>query len=145
MSVPEEKSQNLEYRLVELGHGFNLETVEMVTIYAYSHNLLRRLNIEGWEILEKNNHLSREGPPLFSGIPPKNCVCPQLFSNTVDEKSGELYTFRFNYYNHEWLFDPLTEDEFSKELEQLMKNTELTKMEIDKFIFIRSEEDFQHL
>lgn len=53
MSVCVEKSQNCEYRLVQSGHGFNLEIVEKITIYAYSHKFLGQLNIEGWKILEK--------------------------------------------------------------------------------------------
>tara|TARA_A100001011_G_scaffold389662_1_gene471585 strand:- start:2264 stop:2701 length:438 start_codon:yes stop_codon:yes gene_type:complete len=145
MSGCVEKSQNREYRLVQSGHGFNLEIVEKITIYVYSHKFLGELNIEGLEILEKNNHLSREGPPLFSGIPPKNCVCPQLFSDTVDETQEEVYTFKFKYNDHDWLLPSRTKDEFSKELEQLKKDNELKNMEIDKFIFICSKEDFQYL
>lgn len=145
MSVCVEKSQNCEYRLVQSGHGFNLEVVEKITIYGYSHTFLSQLNIEGWRFLEKNNHLSREGPPLFSGRPPKNCVCPLLFNDTLDETQEEVYTFKFKYNNHDWLLPSLTKDEFSKELEQLMKDNELKNMEIDKFIFIRRKEDFQYL
>lgn len=145
MSGCVEKSQNCEYRLVESGHGFNLEIVEKITIYAYSHKFLRQLNIEGWEILEKNNHLSREGPPLFSGIPPKNCVCPQLFSDTLDETQEEVYTFKFKYNNHDWLLPSRTKDDFSKELEQLKKDKDLENAEIDKFIYIKGKEDFQYL
>lgn len=141
----EKKSQNYEYRLVQSGHGFNLEIVEKITIYAYSHIFLCQLNNEGWETLEKNDHLSREGPPLFSGIPPKSCLCPQLFSDTVNETQEEVYTFKFKYNNHDWLLPSRTKDEFSKELNQLKKDKDLENAEIDKFIFIGSKEDFQYL
>ena len=131
MSRCVEKSQNCEYRLIQSGHGFSLEIVEKITIYAYSHKFLSQLNIEGWKILEKNNHLLREDP--------------QLFSDTLDETQEEVYTFKFKYNEQDWLLPSHTKDDFSKELEQLRKDKKLKNMEIDKFIFIKSKEDFQYL
>ena len=138
----EKKSQNCEYRLVQSGHGFNLIVIEKTTIYAYSHTFLCQLNNKGWETLEKNDHLSREGPPLFSGIPPKNSVCPQLFSNNVDEPKEEVYTFKFKYNNYDWILPSLTNDEFSKKLEHFKIDNELKNMEFDKIIYICSEDGF---